>query len=149
MTSAITGLTTGASTTKGTSITTSGTTTSATAGSKNLDENAFLKLLVAQMRYQDPSKPMDTNEMMSQTATFTQVEKLTSLLTTQQNLLSAQHMQAASAMVGRSITYTATDGTMATGVVASAKLNGSEPTLTVGNKDVPLSSVTEVRSTAG
>src|SRR5204862_1530068 len=113
MTSAITGLTTGASTTKGTSITTSGTTTSATAGSKNLDENAFLKLLVAQMRYQDPSKPMDTNEMMSQTATFTQVEKLTSLLTTQQNLLSAQHMQAASAMVGRSITYTATDGTMA------------------------------------
>ena len=101
------------------------------------------------MRYQDPSKPMDTNEMMSQTATFTQVEKLTSLLTTQQNLLSAQHMQAASAMVGRSITYTATDGTMATGVVASAKLNGSEPTLTVGNKDVPLSSVTEVRSTAG
>jgi len=133
----------------GTSISSGTTAAGGSAGSKSLDQNAFLKLLVAQMRYQDPSKPMDTNEMMSQTATFTEVEKLTSLLTTQQSLLSAQNIQTASAMVGRTVSYTATDGTTATGVVASASLNGSEPTLRVGNKDVPLSSVTEVRSTAG
>jgi flagellar basal-body rod modification protein FlgD len=150
VTSPITGLTGGGTpATKGTSITSGATTISASAGQKSLDENAFLKLLVAQLKYQDPSKPMDTNEMMSQTATFTQVEKLTSMLTTQQSLLSAQHMQTAGAMVGRTVTYTAADGTTGTGVVSSAKLTGSEPTLVVGNKDVPLSSVTEVRSTAG
>ena len=41
------------------------------------------------------------------------------------------------------------DGHTGSGVVSSAKLSGSEPTLKVGNTDVPLSSVTEVRSSAG
>jgi flagellar basal-body rod modification protein FlgD len=116
---------------------------------KSLDENAFLKLLVAQMKYQDPSKPMDTNEMMAQTATLTQVQKFSALVTAQQDMVSAQHIQTASAMVGRTVTYTTPDGVTATGVVTSATLSGSEPTLKVGNKDVPLSSVTEVRSNAG
>ena len=123
--------------------------TSAASGAKSLDENAFLKLLVAQMKYQDPSKPMDASQMMSQTATYTQIEKLSALVTAQQNLVSAQHIQTASALVGRTVTYTAPDGSTGTGVVSSATLTGSEPTLKVGNKDVPLSSVTEVRSNAG
>ena len=116
---------------------------------KTLDQDAFLKLLVAQMRYQDPSKPMDADAMMSEEATFTQVQQLTQLVTLQQNQISAQHLQAASAMVGRTVAYTTSDGGTGTGVVTSATLTGSEPTLKVGNKDVPLSSVTEVRSTAG
>ncbi len=119
------------------------------APAKTLDQNAFLKLLVAQMRYQDPSKPMDADQMMSEEATFTQVQQLTQLVTAQQNLVSAQHLQAASAMVGRTVAFTNPDGTTGSGVVSSATLTGSEPTLKVGNKDVPLSSVTEVRSSAG
>jgi len=140
MTSPISGVTTG--------LTTTGAGTPASP-LKSLDENAFLKLLVAQMKYQDPSKPMDTNEMMAQTSTLTQVEKLGALLTAQQDLVSAQHIQTASALVGRTVSYTTPDGITATGVVTSATLSGSEPTLKVGNKDVPLSSVTEVRSAAG
>ena len=140
MTSPISGVTTGLNTTGG------GTPASPL---KSLDENAFLKLLVAQMKYQDPSKPMDTNQMMAQTATLTQVEKLGALVTAQQSLVSSQHIQTASAMVGRTVAYTTSDGITATGVVTSATLSGSEPTLKVGNKDVPLSSVTEVRQSAG
>ena len=119
------------------------------SGGQTLDENAFLKLLVAQMKYQDPSKPMDASQMMAQTATYTEIEKLSALATAQQNMVSAQRLQAASDMVGRTITYTTSDGHTGTGVVASATLTGSEPTLKVGNTDVPLSSVTEVRSNAG
>jgi flagellar basal-body rod modification protein FlgD len=140
MTSPISGVTTG--------LTTTGAGAPASP-LKSLDENAFLKLLVAQMKYQDPSKPMDTNEMMAQTSTLTQVEKLGALLTAQQDLVSAQHIQTASALVGRTVSYTTPDGITATGVVTSATLSGSEPTLKVGNKDVPLSSVTEVRQSAG
>ena len=124
-------------------------TPAASNGAGSLDQNAFLKLLVAQMKYQDPSKPMDANAMMSQTATFTQVEKLTALLTEQQSMVSAQRIQTASGMIGRTVTYTTADGSTGTGVVSSAKLSGSEPTLKVGNTDVPLSSVTEVRTSAG
>ena len=124
-------------------------TAAATAPSKTLDQDAFLKLLVAQLKYQDPSKPLDASQMMAQTATFTQVQKLDQLLTAQQSMVSGQQMEAASAMVGRSVTATTKDGVTATGVVLSATFTGSEPTLRVGNKDVPLSSVTEVRNNAG
>jgi flagellar basal-body rod modification protein FlgD len=120
-----------------------------TAGKQTLDQNAFLQLLVAQMKYQDPSKPMDASQMMAQTATYTQIEKLGDLVTAQQSMIAAQHLQAASAMVGRTVTYTTSGGHTGTGVVTSAMLTGSEPTLKVGNTDVPLSSVTEVRSSAG
>jgi flagellar basal-body rod modification protein FlgD len=132
-----------------TSVTTGTTGASSTAGNQTLDQNAFLKLLVAQMKYQDPSKPMDASQMMAQTATYTQIQKLSDLVTAQQSAVTAQKIQAASAMVGRSVRYTTPDGHTGTGVVASATLSGSEPTLKVGNTDVPLSSVTEVRSSAG
>jgi flagellar basal-body rod modification protein FlgD len=135
--------------TSATSVTTGTTGAGAATPGKALDQDAFLKLLVAQMKYQDPSKPMDASQMMSQTATFSQVQKLDQLLTAQQGLASAQHMQAASDLIGRSVTFTTSDGVTATGVVASATFTGSEPTLRVGNRDVPLSSVTEVRSNAG
>ena len=47
------------------------------AGSKSVgDQDTFLKLLVAQLKYQDPSNPADSTQFLAQTAQFTQVEKL-------------------------------------------------------------------------
>ncbi|MCW2503396.1 MAG: flagellar hook capping protein [Actinomycetia bacterium] len=130
-------------------------TTSASSVTKKdnttLDKDSFLKLLVAQLKYQDPSKPMDSSAFMAQTAQFTQVEKLQELATNQQNVLDAQLMVGASNMIGRQVSYTGLDGKEAVGVVTSTTL-GSSPTLTVGaNTDVPLSSVKQVSSitTAG
>jgi flagellar basal-body rod modification protein FlgD len=127
-------------------------TTSASSVTKKdnttLDKDSFLKLLVAQLKYQDPSKPMDSSAFMAQTAQFTQVEKLQELATNQQNVLDAQLMVGASNMIGRQVSYTGLDGKEAVGVVTSTTL-GSSPTLTVGaNTDVPLSSVKQVSSTA-
>jgi flagellar basal-body rod modification protein FlgD len=51
-----------------------------------MGKDVFLKLLVAQMKYQDPSNPASSSEMMAQTATFAQVEKL-DLLATQNGAL--------------------------------------------------------------
>jgi flagellar basal-body rod modification protein FlgD len=113
-----------------------------------LDKDAFLKLLVAQLKYQDPDKPADATAFIAQTAQFTQVEKLSDLAETEQKLLSAQLMLGASGMVGRTVSYRGADGTTGTGVVAAASFTGGTPTLRVGSTDVPLSSVTEVRNTA-
>jgi flagellar basal-body rod modification protein FlgD len=122
-------------------------TAKAPEASKSFGQDTFLKLLVAQLKYQDPSNPADGSEFMAQTAQFTQVEKLTQLADAQKDMVNAQLMLSASNLVGRTVTYPGPDGFDITGVVTSAKFGGSDPTLRVGNTDVPLSSVKEVRST--
>ena len=114
---------------------------------KELGQEAFLKLLVAQLKYQDPSNTSESTEFLAQTAQFTQVEKLGQMAQEQQNLVKAQMMLNASGMVGRTITYPGPNGADVTGVVSSATFTGSTPTLRVGDTDVPLSSVKEVHRT--
>ena len=115
------------------------------AKSKSLgDKDTFLKLLVAQLKYQDPSKPADSTAFLAQTAQFTQVEKLEDMI----SMLQSQRMIGASSLVGKSVTYMDETGAHQTGVITAAKLNGdSEPTLKVGNTDVQLSKVTEISET--
>ena len=56
-------------------------TTASAAGSKgnSLGQDAFLKLLVTQLTHQDPTKPMDNSEYITQLATFSQLEQLTKI----------------------------------------------------------------------
>jgi flagellar basal-body rod modification protein FlgD len=128
-----------------TSMYTSKTTTDVGTSKDVGDKDTFLKLLVAQLKYQDPSNPADSTQFLAQTAQFTQVEKLGQIAT----MMQAQQLIGASNLVGRTVTYQDADGASQTGVVTSAKLNGdSGPTLKVGNTDVQLSKVTEVQQTA-
>jgi flagellar basal-body rod modification protein FlgD len=109
-----------------------------------LDPQAFLKLLVAQLQYQDPSKPVDTASFMSQTATLSQVQTMSSMSTTLSALASAQQVQAATSMIGKQITYLDDSGQKLTGVVDAASLSGGTATLQVGDAHVPLNRVVEV-----
>jgi flagellar basal-body rod modification protein FlgD len=128
-----------------TSMYTNKTTTDAGAGKSVADQDTFLKLLVAQLKYQDPSNPADSTQFLAQTAQFTQVEKLGQIA----DMMQAQQLIGASALVGRTVTYQDANGMTQTGVVTKTKLNGdSEPTLVVGNTDVQLSKVTEVQQNA-
>jgi flagellar basal-body rod modification protein FlgD len=116
--------------------------------SKDLDQDAFLKLLVAQLKYQDPMEPMKGAEFMAQTAQFTSVQKLTEMNTLNNQLLQMQKLSQAGGLVGRTIAYQDALGQEATGVVTAATLTAGNPVLKVGTTDVPLDSVTEVRATA-
>ena len=71
-----------------------GTPTTA-VGSTGMDKDTFLKLLVAQMKYQDPGNPADTNQLMAQTATFSQVEKLEELAKQNASMLALQRSSSA------------------------------------------------------
>lgn len=101
-----------------------------------LGKDAFLKLLVAQLKYQDPMKPADSTQFLSQTAQFNSLERL-------EDLLGAQRTMAASALVGRQVVARSADGSPVTGVVTSVRL-GDDPVLKVDGHDVPLSTVSEV-----
>ncbi|MBQ9990644.1 MAG: hypothetical protein IJP31_06860 [Lachnospiraceae bacterium] len=68
----------------------------------SLDKDAFLQLLVAQMKYQDPLEPTSNTEYISQLATFSELEEM-------QNLNSAMTLQRASQLVGQYVYMKVTD----------------------------------------
>lgn len=72
------------------------------ASSGSVDKDAFLQLLVAQMKYQDPLEPTSNTEFISQYATFSQVEQL-------QNMAATLELSRASSMVGKLVTVETTD----------------------------------------
>ncbi|MCW2578769.1 MAG: flgD [Blastococcus sp.] len=114
-----------------------------------LGKDAFMKLLVAQMRYQDPSKPVDSSQMMSQTATFSQVEKLEQLVTQNASMLVLQESATAGALVGRTATYTDATGASVTGVVTSVRLasKASEAVAVIDGAKIPVGRLTEIATT--
>ena len=115
-----------------------------------MGKDVFLKLLVAQLKYQDPSNPADSSQMMSQTATFTQVEKLDQLAKQNTALLTLQRSTSAAALVGRTVTYTDSNGASQTGTVSSVKLgtDTTEAVATVNGVSVEMGRITEVANSA-
>jgi flagellar basal-body rod modification protein FlgD len=111
-----------------------------------MDKDTFLKLLVAQMRYQDPSNPTDPTQFMAQTAAFTQVQKLDELVTQNASIVALQKTMSAGALVGHTVTYTDDSGSKQTGAVTSVVLGDdtNEATATIGGKSVPLGRITQV-----
>lgn len=61
-----------------------------------LDKDAFLQLLVAQMKYQDPLEPTSNTEYISQYATFSELEQM-------QNMSASMDLFRASALVGQTV----------------------------------------------
>jgi flagellar basal-body rod modification protein FlgD len=111
-----------------------------------MGKDTFLKLLVAQMRYQDPGNPVDSSQMMSQTATFSQVEKLEQLVAQNASMLVLQGSATAGSLVGRSATYTDTTGASKTGTVTSVRLasGDNEAVALIGGVAVPVGRLTEI-----
>lgn len=69
------------------STSTSSTSTSKTA-TKDLDKNAFLNLLVAQLKNQDPTQSQDTNQMVQQMTSFSSLEQMQNMSATLTNMQS-------------------------------------------------------------
>jgi flagellar basal-body rod modification protein FlgD len=124
-------------------------------GTGALGQDTFLKLLVAQLQYQDPSQPADATQYLSETATFTQVQSLTQIDTKLNALLSAQQGATAAGLLGRTVTWTDTStgqDVERTGVVTAVKSDASGPLLTVtpasgSPADIPLAGVESVTTT--
>ena len=133
-----------------TNVATSGASTTVERKDTGSQKDMFLKLLVAQMKYQDPANPASSSEFMAQTAAFTQVEKLEEIAAQNASLLALQRSSSAGALVGRTVSYTDENGATQTGRVTSVRLgtDTAEATAMVGGVSVSMGRITEVSSTS-
>ena len=114
---------------------------------QTLDSEAFMSLLVTQLKNQDPSSPMDTNQMIGQTTQLAMMEQLTSMSSTSTESFALQMRIAASALIGQQVSYTGSDGTSISGTASSVSFAGPTPTVTINGVDVALDSITGVTTT--
>jgi flagellar basal-body rod modification protein FlgD len=116
-----------------------GRTTSAetTARSKagNLGSMDFMQLLVTQLRYQDPLKPVDDRDFMAQLAQFSSLEQVV-----EQTRWSK--MTYGLGLVGQTVTFSDADGATVSGVVKALKVVDGKPVLSVGDHEVEVDQVT-------
>ena len=111
----------------------------------DLDRDAFLKLLVAQLRYQDPTNPTDPSSMMAQTSQLTMVERLQEISDALTAAAATDQLALAGSMVGREITFQSDDGPT-TGVVEAVRFLEGQFVLSAGGFAVPITAVTEIRA---
>jgi flagellar basal-body rod modification protein FlgD len=130
------GLTTSSSSTTAASTTSS----SKTTGSDSLSQADFMKLLTTQLSYQDPTKPVDNVEMVSQMAQISSLSGITSLnttLNTMSSSMTSSQALMASSLVGQSALVNTSTGYVSSG----STLSGIVPTGTDGATDMTLSVV--------
>lgn len=101
--------------------------------SATINYESFLKLLVAQMKNQDPTEPMDATQQMAQLATFSQVEQTIKTNKNLESLLQRTSLQEANSVIGRTVT---SDDGKVSGVVKEVTLynDGIVATLESGEK---------------
>lgn len=108
---------------------------------QSLDSEVFLQLLVAQLKNQDPSSPMNTNEMIAQTTQLAMMEQLTAMASTSTETFALTMRQTAADLVGRQATYLDAHGAEHTGLVTSVSFAGATPQVLFGDVSVPLDAV--------
>lgn len=80
------------------------TTQSEQVSKTQVDYQSFLKLLVAQMKNQDPTNPMDSTQYMAQLASFSQVEQSVQMNQKLDQMLQSSTLAQADAIIGRTVT---------------------------------------------
>lgn len=121
-----------------------------------LGKDAFLQLMVTQMRYQDPLQPQDNSQFLAQLAQFSSLEQMSNISTSTDNQLKAlSAMQSMSQLsfehqlIGSTVTVDAgpdasgADQTV-TGPVDAIKFVDGDPQLVVNGQTYPLSALTQM-----
>lgn len=129
-------------------------TVSASAGtslrSSSLGMEDFLKILLTQLTYQDPLKPMDNQQFMAQMAQFTNLEQTQQLNTKIETLITNQAALQSVGLIGKTVDITTATGTTS-GTVSALSLSGAAPQISVRTTagatltNISLSQITSVR----
>ncbi len=112
----------------------------ARAGTGTLGKEAFLKLLVAQLRFQDPLNAMKDTEFIAQMAQFSALEQMS-------NLNQGMAFSQAASLLGREVELAGRENDKVVhGVVSGVRLEKGEPRLVVGDQEYDLGDLKAIKA---
>lgn len=110
-------------------------------GQDDLGKDDFMKLLVTQLRYQDPMKPMEDKEFIAQMAQFSSLEQM-------QNLNSYFLSSQAISMIGKKVSWADDQGELHTGVVSAVHMADGKAKLAIDDSLIDIEKITSVQDVA-
>jgi flagellar basal-body rod modification protein FlgD len=124
----------------------SNTNTPAKSNSSTLGKDDFLKILITQLKNQDPMQPLQDKDFIAQMAQFTSVEQLTNMATEMKTL--SQSLGIASGLIGKEVSWSSSDSTgkqvVKSGVVDSITFNGGIQYANVKGEEISLDKLLKI-----
>jgi flagellar basal-body rod modification protein FlgD len=131
------------------------TSTSSTSGTSNKNGSAigaaagmgkddFMQLLMAQLKNQDPMKPMEDKEFITQLAQFSSLEAIEKMTAQMEELTGSQMLVQAATLIGKNVSAKLASGEVVTGPITQVKMMDGRPVAVVNGKDIDTSLITQI-----
>jgi flagellar basal-body rod modification protein FlgD len=114
------------------------------SGFNNLTTGDFMKMLIAELKNQDPTQPMSNQDLLTQLSTMSQLQSTQDLDTALQTNTNNQQLSIASSFIGHSVQGKDSNNNPVSGIAQQAVLQNGAAYLAVGNSLVPLANITAV-----
>ena len=136
-----------ASTTNTTSTSSTGSSSKSSLGeAAGLGKDDFMTLLIAQLKNQDPMKPMEDKEFITQLAQFSSLEATEKLNTQLDELLGSQSLVQAATLIGKQATAKLPSGETLTAIISEVRMLSGQPTVILNGQEVDTSLITVLNS---
>lgn len=116
----------------------------ATQPRQELDKDAFLKILVNQLRYQNPLSPQDSDSFITQMVQLTTMEQITKLAANMEKMFEAQEFNRAVSLIGHEVVVLNEGDETIKGTVEKVSMVDGEPRLVIGAHEYELSRLVSI-----
>lgn len=114
----------------------------------DLTTSDFIKMMVAELQYQDPMSPMDNSQMISQISQLRSISSNDKLAATLENVVLGQTFATASSLIGKTVTGKSEAGTDVTDKVERVVFENGSAKIYVGNSIIKLENITAIKDSA-
>ena len=109
-----------------------------------MGKDDFMQLLIAQLQNQDPMKPMDDKEFITQLAQFSSLEASEKMTAQMEELTGSQMLVQAATLIGKNVSAKLETGEVVTGPISQVKMMDGKPVAVVNGKDIDTSLITQI-----
>ena len=109
-----------------------------------MGKDDFMKLLMEQLKNQDPMKPMEDKEFITQLAQFSSLESIDALTEQMEALTGSQMLVQAATLIGKPATAKLASGDVVTGTISQVKMIDGKPTAVINGKEIDTSLITTI-----